>query len=165
MRCLIVMDLRVADGFNQNSVSETPWHSSLVHAGNLLNWLIFWFANNKTITKFENKILECRRLSHKANKLHLFRDGTQAAHVDGPTPLRFMVRIASYVALFYFTHPYVKDVSMKNNETTIFSHLWTVPKELPASSTHMRMVKSTMWLSQPWQKIKSNIKLLWESIK
>lgn len=125
-------------------VSETPWHSSLVHAGNFLNWLIFWFANNKTITKFENKVLECRHLSRRADKLHLFHNGTQAAREDGPTPMRCIVHIASWVALFYFMHPYVKDVSMKNNETTIFSHLWTVPKELPASSTHMRMVKSTM---------------------
>lgn len=48
---------------------------------------------------------------------------------------------ASSVALSYLICPYVQDGSTKNNETTIFTHLWAAPEELSASSTHMGMLK------------------------
>lgn len=46
---LLVMDLRVVYGFNQNIlISDTPWYSSLVQA----LFSSFMFTNDNTITKF-----------------------------------------------------------------------------------------------------------------
>lgn len=71
----------------------------------------------------------------------------KATHANGSTSLLCIkptFSTASCVTLSYLICPYVKDGSMKNNETTIFHHLWAAPKELSASSTQMGMLKSTM---------------------
>lgn len=104
-------------------VSQTPWDSSLVLARKIffIYWLIFWYTNN-TITKFQKQdpwILG-------SHPIELINDISsimelKPACVDGSTSrlcIKPTFSIASCVALFYLIHLYVKDGSMKNNETT-----------------------------------------------
>lgn len=132
-------------------VSETPWHSSLVHARKFfcVYWLIFWFTNNNnTITKFQKQDPWILGFSPIELINSFFCNGAQSyTHMQVAQIPCFVSNphlALLPVCLSYLICPYVKDGSMKNNETTIFLHLWAAPKELSASSTHMGMLKSTM---------------------
>lgn len=131
-------------GFNQNSCFRNPmtfiagpcWEFFLNDDYVPGSQIIISLQNSKT------RSLNFRLLSQRTNKLHLCVMALKLHMRMGQHPCVY-IQHSSCVALFHLVCPYVKDVSIKNNETTFCKSL--TPESYPPALCTWECV-SQSWL-------------------